>query len=138
MNLYNKLVGELIGLARATDGNEHLITPNITKLIRQCLGIDQSDEMQIDHLITEVIAAKRELVPDCFYCANPCGRTNSYDMDVLKDEPELIQKSKKDILEKLKICHESTTEASLYRGLIAVGLDGATSDFLNGIAEEIH
>ena len=138
MNLYNKLVGELIGLARATDGNEHLITPNITKLIRQCLGIDQSDETQIDHLIIEVIAAKKTMVPDCFYCANPCGRTNSYDMDALKDEPELIQKPKKVILEKLRTCHESTSERSLYRGLIAVGLDGATSDFLIGIAEEIH
>ena len=59
-------------------------------------------------------------------------------MDALKDEPGLIQKSKKDILEKLKICHESTTEASLYRGLIAVGLDGATSDFFFFFAEEIH
>ena len=138
MDLYNKLVGELIGLARATDGNEHLITPNITKLIRQCLGIDQSDETQIDHLITEVIAAKKELVPDCFYCSNPCGRTNSYDMDTFNDEPELIKKSKKVILEKLRTCHESTSERSLYRGLISVGLDGATSDFLIGIAEEIR
>ena len=90
------------------------------------------------NLITEVIAAKKTMVPDCFYCANPCGRTNSYDMDALKDEPELIQKSKKDILEKLRTCHESTSERSLYRGLISVGLDGATTDFLIGIAVEIH
>ena len=138
MDLYNKLVGELIGLARATDGNEHLITPDVTKLIRQCLGIDQSDETQIDHLITEVVAAKKTMVPDCFYCANPCGRTNSYDMYALKDEPELIQKPKKDILEKLRTCHESTTEASLYRGLIAIGLEHTAPDFLTGIAEEIH
>ena len=138
MDLYNKLVGELIGLARATDGNEHLITPDVAKLIRHCLETDQLDENGISHLIEQVIAAKKAIVPDCFYCANPCGRTNSYDMDALKDEPELIQKSKKDILEKLRTCHESTSERSLYRGLISVGLDGATSDFLIRIAEEIH
>ena len=138
MDLYNKLVGELIGLARATDGNEHLITPDVTKLIRHCLETDQLDENGISHLIEQVIAAKKTIVPDCFYCANPCGRTNSYDMDALKDEPELIQKSKKDILEKLRTCHESTSERSLYRGLISVGLDGATTDFLIGIAEDIH
>lgn len=135
MNIWQeKLVGELVGLARATEGNEHLITDSVTQTIAQILGENVQNEAQYAAYSAKIDVAKHEMVPDCFCCANPCGRTAALDLKTLEEEPQQIKQTKFAILEELRIlansqrCHE--LDLKLYRGLIILGLNGYSSDEL--------
>jgi len=131
------LLGALVGLARATDGNEHLITERITAVITQCLFAVSSGDDRLQYFIDLATSAKRELVPDCFKCANPCGRTSPYDLSELERAPADIQEVKYRILRSLlEIAKQGTkpqTTSSLYRGLILIGLDGYSAAELNDL-----
>ena len=86
-----KLLGELVGLARATEGNEHLITEPVTQIIADILRANIQNEAQYTAFSAQIDAAKREMVPDCFQCANPCGRTAALDLKTLEGESRQIQ-----------------------------------------------
>ena len=77
-----ELIGKLIGLARATEGNEHLIRESLFTLIRASLS-QEIDEKKLIKLCNE---EKKYLVPDCFSCMCPCGRTSDYDIEELEEE----------------------------------------------------
>ena len=90
--LQNQLTGALIGLARAVDGNEHLVTPELDELVLEGLlatlpNTDFQDE-ELTELIKKVHAAKYKIVPDCAACTNACGRTADYDLELLWQEQE--------------------------------------------------
>lgn len=136
-SLQQRLIGELIGLARATDGNEHLITADSTALVLACLAARPADEDQLQSHLRRVEEIKRSMIPDCFLCANPCGRTGPYNLAQLRREPEDIRQAKQRILEALLQANGQTTEAALYQGLIAIGMEGLTPDFLDSLAREI-
>lgn len=137
-SLKQTLIGELIGLARATDGNEHLITANSTSVILECFHANPDSEQTLQLLLSRVEAAKRKMVPDCFLCANPCGRTSAYELKELQYASEDIRSAKQQILKALENADESTNVASIYRGLIAIGMDELTPDFLISLAREIE
>jgi len=122
-----RLIGALIGLARATDGNEHLISKASTDVILECLMAEPTDEEELGLLLGKIDTVKRSMVPDCFLCANPCGRTSSYDMTQLENAPPEIRKIKYDILSKLQRLAlgnlNHLDELSLYHSLVALGLD---------------
>lgn len=101
-----RLLSVLIGLARATEGNEELITEETGLLLFQGLsmvlkeepvGVNGNDANASAHWMTELLAnireEKKRLVPNCFDCASPCGRTADYDMrefwDAEKEQVEL-------------------------------------------------
>ncbi len=90
--LQDKLTGALIGLARSTEGNEHLVTPEINKLVIESLFATLTNvnfnEESLKELINRVHAAKEYLVPDCSKCANACGRNDDYDLQLLWEEQE--------------------------------------------------
>ena len=132
------LIGQLIGLARATDGSEHLISQTSTALIRECLASDVESESDSADLLSRVETAKRAMVPDCFLCANPCGKTAAFDLKELEAAPQDIRAAKTCILNALIHFSASAPESALYRGLIALGLDGVNADFLISIANELH
>ena len=123
-----KLLVELVGFARATDGNEHLITDAITEMIAEILRADIHSEAQYAAFSCKIDAVKRKMVPDCFRCANPCGRTAVPDLNVLKGESQQIQEAKSVILRKIRSIAASErsreTDLKLYRGLVILGLDG--------------
>ncbi len=138
MNFYRKqLLGALIGLARATDGNEHLITPELTQVLLECLYADPATQDEYDSYLRKVDNVKRSMVPDCFLCTNPCGKNSAYDLADLEFQPEQIRNAKYDILRTLMETERSkpdfAMERKLYRGLIAIGLDGYTADELYSI-----
>lgn len=90
--LQDELTGALIGLARATEGNEHLITPEINKLVLEGLfatltNVNFNGE-SLKELINRVHKAKEYLVPDCSKCVNTCGRNDDYDLELLWNEQE--------------------------------------------------
>lgn len=132
-----KLIGELIGLARATDGNEHLISARSTAVIRECLAASPDTEDALNGYLSRVEAVKREMVPDCFLCANPCGRTAAFDLTELESLPSDLRAAKYRILDALLCYAPAVPETALYRGLVALGMDGLSSEFLNSIADEL-
>lgn len=117
---YEILLGELIGLARATDGSEHLINPSATALIRDCLSRENGDT---EGLLERVEAEKRNMVPNCFTCANPCGRTSACDLSQwpageLRDLRYVLLED----LSRLAREKPDAREILFYHGLIAVGM----------------
>ncbi len=132
-----KLLGELIGLARATDGNEHLITEPVTEIITEILRANVLSEVQYTAYSGKIDAAKRDMVPDCFHCANPCGRTAALDLTTLEGESLQIQETKFAILDEIRTLAGSErsqeTDFKLYRGLVILGLEGYSSEVLTAL-----
>ena len=100
--LQDKLTGALIGLARATEGNEDLVTADTHKLVLEALfttitNVNFNNET-INALIERVEAEKERLVPRCYSCASPCGRNDDYDMNMLWEADEDIRSLKSLIL----------------------------------------
>lgn len=116
---YEVLFGEMIGLARATDGNEHLINPAATAVLRLCLtemGKGTADAALLRQMVED---EKRKMVPNCFTCANPCGRTFPFDLAELPAGE--IRDLKFAILDAL--CRSPAVEEGLlYRCLVVIGL----------------
>ena len=87
--LRDQLTGILIGIARAVDGNEHLISDSTDKIVREGLaatffGTDLRNDL-LTALIQRAEDEKRNLIPNCYECASPCGKNSDYDMRRLWD-----------------------------------------------------
>ena len=99
-DLQDKLTGALIGLARASDGNE--VTAETDKLMLEGLFATVTnvnfDDDAINKLIERVHKEKNRLVPDCSICASPCSRTEDYDLSRLWEDNEDIRSLKSLIL----------------------------------------
>lgn len=135
-----KLLGELVGLARATDENEHLITESVTDLIAEILRVTVCEEAQYNQYSAKIDAAKREMVPDCFHCVNPCGRTAALDLKTMDGESFQIKQVKFSILQKLQMLAASARnrerDLKLYRGLVILGLEGYVPEELTALFTE--
>ena len=100
--LQDQLTGALVGLARATQGNEHLITADTDSLIMEGLfatltNVNFNDET-LAALIDRVEAERKRLIPNCFSCTSSCGRNENYDMRLLWNADEDIRSLKSLIL----------------------------------------
>ena len=100
--LQDRLTGALIGLARATEGNEELLTAETHKLILEGLfttitNVNFNNET-VTALIRRIEDEKKRLVPNCFFCLASCGRTENYDMQKLWTADEDIRSLKSLIL----------------------------------------
>ena len=68
--LQDELTGALIGLARAAEGNEHLVTEEMNQLVLEGLfttitNVSFNDET-LNLLIKKIEDTKKKLVPNCF------------------------------------------------------------------------
>lgn len=131
-----ELFGALIGLSRATFGNEDLITPSTFAVVVEGLSSGELDADQMSDLIRRVNEEKYKLVPSCFYCSSPCGRTSNYDMCQLNLAAEDVRLLKLSILSKLSTLAGSNlsslpAEAMVYRALAAVGEDWTVEELTN-------
>ena len=152
-DLQDKLTGALIGLARATEGNEHMVTDSTAAVIVEGLfatltnvNFDSTDLLE---LIGKVEIEKKKLVPDCFHCASPCGRTNDYDLSKLWNADEDIRSLKSLILFGIRGIAAYAYHAAvlgykdevihqfLYKALIAIGIDEFGMDDLLPIVMEV-
>lgn len=144
--LHAELFGALIGLARATFGNEDLMTPSTFELVVEGLSSGELDADRMSDLIRRVNEAKYKLVPSCFYCSSPCGHTSNYNMKDLDAAAEDIRSLKLSILSGLSdlaahmgpVAHSlSTFETLVYRALACIGEDW-NADELSAVLTEIH
>ena len=99
--LQEKLIGALIGLARAEDGNtqpnDHTYRLMIKGLLTDISSANH-DEGAVQALIDEIHEEKQRLVPDCAVCASPCGRNNDYDVADIYNAEEDVRSLKSLIL----------------------------------------
>ena len=137
--MQNKLIGELIGLARATDGNEHLITSYVTDVIIDSLctvlPLPQYTSYDVEQLLKRVEEAKRSMIPDCFLCASPCGKNSAYDMTRFENADVEVRSLKTTLLNGIccmaiyarqaAACSYRNVHAEhfFFKALIAIGMD---------------
>ena len=137
--LQDKLTGALIGLARATDGNEHMLSASTADVVVEGLFATLTNvNFDNDALLAiwdRVDAEKRKLVPECFKCAASCGRNNDYDMQKLWTAQEDIRSLKSLILFGIRGVaayayhaavlgyRDETIHKFLYKALFAIGMD---------------
>ena len=143
--LRDQLTGALIGLARDTEGNDHMITGSTAHaLVEGLLTVSNAENLDREVLLTmteTVTAEKQKLVPECFRCACPCGRTFDYDMKNLQKAPENIRSLKLQILSRCcdaAACRKDEAASLLYRALYAVGMDDWDEEELLPIARELE
>ena len=102
--IYHRLLGALVGLVRATEGNEDLVNKNTDALVLEALRLDGecATAEVINALIERIIAEKKRLIPNCFCCTASCGRNDDYDMQELYNAPEDIREAKLTMLSSLQ------------------------------------
>lgn len=104
-NSIKMLTGKLIGLAKAcqtkpkTDNTDRIILYVLTELGHADFLADDNEKIKLLEDIIE--GEKRKIVPDCAYCANPCGNTSPYDMNALETCPGDIKDMKLKLLERI-------------------------------------
>lgn len=143
--LQNKLLGELIGLVRVTDGNAHLVSPEATQILVDGLHTIAKAPEQIGQMLSAVDAQKRLMVPDCYLCANPCGKNAAYNMHLLDQEEPKLRKIKTAMLSAAAdiavalhsgISSDKAAQEYLYKALILIGMDGYTATELLPFLQE--
>ena len=137
--IQDKLTGSLIGLARATEGNGHMVSDSTAVVIVEGLFATLTnvnfDDDALLAIMERVEAEKRKLVPECYKCASSCGRNNDYDMDKLWNADEDIRSLKSLILFGIRGIAAYAYHAAvlgykdesihnfLYKALFAIGMD---------------
>lgn len=137
--LQDKLTGALIGLARATEGNEHVVNDSTAAVIVEGLFATLTnvnfDNDAILAIMDRVELEKQKLVPECYKCASACGRNNDYDMSKLWNANEDIRSLKSLILFGIRgvaayAYHavvlgykDDSIHRFLYKALFAIGMD---------------
>ena len=151
--LQDELTGALIGLARATEGNEQLVTEEMNQLVLEGLfttitNVNFNDET-LKLLIDKIEDTKKKLVPNCFTCSDSCGRNNNFDMSTLWTTDEDIRSLKSLILFGIRgmaayAYHASvlgytdeTISKFFYKALFAIGMKDWGMDKLLPIVLEI-
>ena len=141
-----KLIGALIGLARATDGNEHLITSSATAVVlaglRAARPETDVDGQVLEELLSRVSEEKRKMVPNCFLCACPCGRTSDFDISELDKADAEVRVLKNRILSGIqRIAAQSSDNCDsriFYQALVVIGMEDYTADDLLPILREVE
>ena len=151
--LQDELTGALIGLARATEGNEQLVTEEMNQLVLEGLfttitNVNFNDET-LKLLIDKIEDTKKKLVPNCFKCSDSCGRNNNFDMSTLWTTDEDIRSLKSLILFGIRgmaayAYHASvlgytdeTISKFFYKALFAIGMKDWGMDKLLPIVLEV-
>ena len=151
--LQDELTGALIGLARATEGNEQLVTEEMNQLVLEGLfttitNVNFNDET-LKLLIDKIEDTKKKLVPNCFTCSDSCGRNNNFDMNTLWTSDEDIRSLKSLILFGIRgmaayAYHSSvlgytdeTISKFFYKALFAIGMKDWGVDKLLPIVLEV-
>lgn len=151
--LQDELTGALVGLARAAEGNEHLVTEEMNQLVLEGLfttvtNVNFNDET-LKILIYKIENAKKKLVPNCFTCSGSCGRNDNFDMNTLWTTDEDVRSLKFLILFGIRgmaayAYHASvlgytdeTISKFFYKALFAVGMKDWGMDELLPIVLEV-
>lgn len=139
-----ELLGCLIGLIRAIEGNEYLVTKDTEDLVFDTLvtaGENDVPSAVYSYLRKEIEKEKKRIIPDCYSCAMPCGRNSGYDMACIDTESEEIRNLKYSIIEASKIIARRNNHLDfnlLSRAMYCIGLDNPSGSYLSLILGELN
>lgn len=153
-NKKDTLLGALIGLARATEGNEDLIKDETNQLVLECICMTSdyidAEEESVDNILVRLDDEKRKLVPDCYTCQASCGRNDNFDVSMLSEEQEEIRALKmvmlsgirdlaKTVLNETKDMEEINKHKMnlLYKALYIIGLKDCDREFVIEVTTEL-
>lgn len=131
------LLGKLVGLARATEGNEELITGETDRVLLEALAACREDSSaNCAALAHRAREEKRRISPSCFACAAPCGRTDDWN----PEELEFCSPQVRAVKEQILCALTERTEAGpiCYKALIAIGADYLGVPELTPILKELQ
>ncbi|MCL1975360.1 MAG: hydroxylamine reductase [Firmicutes bacterium] len=148
-NLQDILTGELIGLARAVDGNKPDESTNkavIDGLFITVTNVNFDDEILL-RLIEIIKKEKAKYIPQCGDCAQTYSRNDAYDMTRLWKDNEDIRSLKSLLLFGMRgmaaYAHhayalgfsDDFVNSFFYKGLFALGEDMAADELLALVME---
>jgi len=148
-NLQDILTGELIGLARAVDGNiptESTHKAVIDGLFTTVTNVNFNDEAILRQIET-VKEEKVKLIQKCGDCAPVCSQNNAYDMALIWEDNKDIRSLKSLLLFGLRgmaayahhayaLGHsDDTVNSFFYKGLFALGEAKTTDELLTLVME---
>lgn len=134
-----RLTGALIGLARATEGNEHLVTPETKHILLEGLKATVPGvSADFEALLTEIGSEKRRLIPNCYTCAAPCGKNNDFSLEEIRWEPQQIRELKALLLSAAQAVagYGETVFPFLCKALIMLGITGYRREHLLPVLQE--
>lgn len=94
-NMAVDIIGAIIGLARAVEGNKNrpsATTHNAILFAMYCVLPGMAvDERQIEEQLLTLHREKERLVPRCFTCTKACGRNDDFDLYTIGElAPDLL------------------------------------------------
>ena len=123
----DKLLYAIIGLVRAMENNEDLVTDYTAKLICDgYIAYSKTNTEEAKRLLTLIREEKRRLIPLCFECANPCGRTDDCTYEQLwgNDDTKDIKSQMICVLADLSKKNPDESAIDLiYRATFTLGID---------------
>lgn len=91
----NILIGKIVGLFRAIDAdNSVVLTIDDYELIKQSLLAIKATK-QLDSFIDKITNLKNRLLPDCASCLFPCGRSEDFNINEIRNDKLKAYKTKK-------------------------------------------
>ena len=111
----DKLLGALVGLARASEGKELLPEAREAMLLGLAYSrIDTcpaaTEKYDCTDLISRLHEARLLMSPDCAACKCPCGRTDDYDMEEVYHSSENLKNAKLKLFDLLGAIAERLAE----------------------------
>lgn len=133
----NNLLGAMIGLVRAASKNGSTLSTD-SLLLKGIKALREAQET--DALCEAIREEKFTVVPNCRYCAMPCGSTSDADMKSVWNAREEVVTVKEAIFAHLmEYVWDESKEFELYylhKGLFVLGEDD-TPEVLKAVLDEL-
>lgn len=117
--LREQLLGALIGLSRAIEGNKNRPTSKTDEIIirglRMMLANGNDMKLMLEEQIRELHEEKNTLVPRCLTCLKQCGRNDDHSLkELVVESPDILQK-KMILLSEILMISEISREIPINR-----------------------
>lgn len=112
--LRKNLLGALIALAKTSNNNSK--TDNTDRVLIEGLVAIKMESFGEEMLNKKLAMARQEkyvISPNCSTCASPCGNTSEYDVELWKEEDEVCQEIKGQMIKVLL-----DTAQMIYQGMM--------------------
>lgn len=99
IELRKELLGALIALAKTSNNNPK--TEHTDRILIEGLVAIKTQSFEEEMLKKKLTMARQEkhvISPNCSTCASPCGNTSEYDIDLWKEEEEICQEIKAEMI----------------------------------------
>ena len=135
-DLQIKTLCAMIGLVRAIEGNEHFISEQTDYLLLRGLHLteQEEDKTALQKLMEKIDALKRKLIPGCYTCGAPCGKTAAPSSKLFTESDDLALR-----LTVLTTLREQPFDAAtLYPTLYRLGMSDISAKELHQLAANLN